>query len=95
MSGLGTEKNQFTDTVSPLAYLRDDSKEAKDFRVLGNFYLQVKPVEWLSFKTTFSPNYINKRTGEYTGTSGGRTETASHSEYTRKEWTWDNQIDFN
>ena len=95
ISGLGSEKNQFTDTVSPLAYLRDDSKEAKDFRVLGNFYLQVKPIEWLSFKTTFSPNYINKRTGEYTGTSGGRTETASHSEYTRKEWTWDNQIDFN
>lgn len=63
--------------------------------MLGNIYVQLKPVEWLSFKTTFSPNYVNSRTGEYTASSGSRTETSSHEEYTRKDWTWDNQIDFN
>ena len=92
---MGTKANQFTDTVNPLIYLRDDSKESNTFRVLGNIYVQLKPVEWLSFKTTFSPNYVNSRTGEYTASSGSRTETASHEEYTRKDWTWDNQIDFN
>lgn len=92
---MGTKANQFTDTVNPLIYLRDDSKESNTFRVLGNIYVQLKPVEWLSFKTTFSPNYVNSRTGEYTASSGSRTETSSHEEYTRKDWTWDNQIDFN
>lgn len=92
---MGTKANQFTDTVNPLIYLRDDSKESNTFRVLGNIYVQLKPVEWLSFKTTFSPNYVNSRTGVYTASSGSRTETASHEEYTRKDWTWDNQIDFN
>ncbi|WP_288965713.1 TonB-dependent receptor [uncultured Prevotella sp.] len=91
---MGTKANQFTDTVNPLIYLRDDSKESNTFRVLGNIYVQLKPVEWLSFKTTFSPNYVNSRTGEYTASSGSRTETSSHEEYTRKDWTWDNQIDF-
>ena len=91
----GTKANQFTDSVNPLIYLRDDSKESNTFRVLGNIYVQLKPVNWLSFKTTFSPNYVNSRTGEYTSSSGSRTETASHEEYTRKDWTWDNQIDFN
>ena len=92
---MGTKANQFTDTVNPLIYLRDDSKESNTFRVLGNIYVQLKPVEWLSFKTTFSPNYVNSRTGEYTASSGSRTETSSQEEYTRKDWTWDNQIDFN
>ena len=92
---MGTKANQFTDTVNPLIYLRDDSKESNTFRVLGNIYVQLKPVEWLSFKTTFSPNYVNSRTGVYTASSGSRTETASHEEYTRKDGTWDNQIDFN
>ena len=92
---MGTKANQFTDTVNPLIYLRDDSKESNTFRVLGNIYVQLKPVEWLSFKTTFSPNYVNSRTGVYTASSGSRTETSSHEEYTRKDWTWDNQINFN
>lgn len=82
---MGTKANQFTDTVNPLIYLRDDSKESNTFRVLGNIYVQLKPVEWLSFKTTFSPNYVNSRTGEYTASSGTRTETSSQEEYTRKD----------
>lgn len=92
---MGTKANQFTDTVNPLIYMRDDSKESNTFRMLGNVYLQIKPTDYLSLKTTFSPDYMNYRSGEYTGSSGSRTETASHSEYSRKNWTWDNQIDFN
>lgn len=92
---MGTKTNQFTDQVNPLVYLQDDSKESQSFRALGNVYVRIKPVEWLSFKTTFSPNYVNTRTGEYTASSGNRTETSTHEEYTRKDWTWDNQLDFN
>ena len=86
---------QFSDAYNSLVMLRDDSKQSKTYRLLGNIYIQVKPTEWLSFKTTLSPNYVNKRTGEYTASSCGRTEEASHAEYTTKEWTWDNQLDFN
>lgn len=86
----------FTNTANPLIMLQDDSKKTQNFRMLGNIYLQVKPVSWLSFKTTFSPNYINSRTGEYVAASAARTtEKATHEEYTRKDWTWDNQLDFN
>lgn len=93
---MGSNKdNQFSDSVNPLIQLDEDKKEGENFRVLGNIYLQIKPVKWLSFKTTFSPNYVNSRVGTYTSTTGDRTETSGHEEYTRKDWTWDNQIDFN
>ena len=85
---------QFTDTYNSLVMLNDDSKESRNYRLLGNVYLQIKPLSWLTFKTTLSPNFVNSRTGEYTAASCGRTEAASHSEYTTKEWTWDNQLDF-
>lgn len=86
---------QFTDTYNSLVMLRDDSKKSDSYRFLGNIYLQVKPVDWLSIKTTFSPNYYSRRTGEYTAASCGRTEKGSHQELTFKEWTWDNQLDIN
>ena len=92
---LGSSENQFTDTYNSLVMLRDDSKETKNFRLLGNIYLQIKPTSWLSLKTTFSPNYVNERTGQYTASSCERVETSTHAEYTRKDWTWDNQIDVN
>ncbi len=88
-------KYQFSDAYNSLVMLQDDSKQKKTFRLLGNLYFQVKPTKWLSFKSTFSPNFINSRTGLYTAGSCDRTETASHEEYTKKEWTWDNQFDFN
>ena len=86
---------QFTDAYNSLIMLNDDSKESRNYRLLGNVYVQIKPTKWLSLKTTFSPNFVNNRLGEYTASSCGRTEEASHAEYTTKEWTWDNQIDFN
>lgn len=97
-AALGTLENNFTSTISPLVMLDENSKESKTFRMLGNIYLQFKPVDWLSFKTTFSPNYTNTRTGEYTyrdASTGNADPQATHEEYTSKEWTWDNQIDFN
>lgn len=93
---VGSAGWNFTNTVNPLIMLKDDSKKSQNFRMLGNVYLQIKPVSWLSFKTTFSPNYVNMRTGEYVAASANRTEEkGTHEEYTRKDWTWDNQVDFN
>ena len=86
---------QFSDTYNSLVMLNDDSKESRNYRLLGNAYVQIKPLKELSFKTTFSPNFVNNRVGQYTASSCGRTESASNAEYTTKEWTWDNQIDFN
>lgn len=95
-AALGSFKDyQFTDTYNSLVMLRDDSKNSKKYRMLGNIYLQIKPLEWMTFKTTFSPNYVSSRTGEYTAASCGRTEAAHHEEYSAMEWTWDNQLDFN
>lgn len=98
VEALGTQSTSynFTSAYNPLEIIDKNSKESKTYRALGNLYLQVKPADWVSFKTTFSPNFVNKRTGEYKYyTEKAQEESGSHEEYTSFEWTWDNQLDFN
>jgi TonB-dependent starch-binding outer membrane protein SusC len=92
---MGTASNQFTDAYNPLVYLSDQEKEKKSYRILGNIYLEARPIKNISLKSTFSPNYSHARTGEYTGNATGGTATGKYTSTESFDWTWDNQINYN
>src|SRR5690606_25548218 len=79
--------------VSPLAELKYNQYNTQNYYVISTFYLQYKPVEWLSLRSTFSPNIIFGREGEYwdplsTKSAGGGQMASSQD----LSYTWDNQL---
>ncbi len=92
---LGTNGNQFTSSYNPLLYFADQSKERQTWRLLGNFYLNFKILDGLTFKTTFSPNYNYYRQGTFSGTAtGSDNSTATHTTNRGFSWTWDNVVTY-
>lgn len=75
----------------------------RKYNVSANFYVDIKPVEWFNFKSTFSPNLTNSRYGEYRGLltkSSRNDETRTRAYYETdfsNAYTWDNiaNFDFN
>lgn len=84
---------QFTSNYNPLLYWENEEKAKEAWTLLGNFYLNIKPVDGLNFKTSFSPVYSASRTGSYEGTLlGAATNTASLSTGSGISYTWDNTL---
>lgn len=98
---------QFSDAVSPLEYMRNSSHQRKNYRMLGNAYLQLDLIKGLNVKTTFSPSYNSYREGSFTGYENpnrpGETytgaelssSTAKAINYTSMGWIWDNMVNYN
>ncbi|HYH57080.1 MAG TPA: SusC/RagA family TonB-linked outer membrane protein, partial [Anseongella sp.] len=79
--------------VSPLAELEHNKYDTEEYYLISNFYLQYKPVEWLSLKSTFSPNITFLREGEYwdvlsTGNNNGGSMISDEA----FSYVWDNQL---
>lgn len=89
----------FTSSVNPLVDMENANQETRTYQAIGNVFLQYAPVEGLTLKTTFAPQYKLEKYGEFLGTnSDGRVggqpggtieETESFS------YIWDNQITYN
>lgn len=79
-SDLGTANGaQFSgNSVNPLDLMRNVDKERRTWRALGNFYIELTPIEGLTFKTTFSPNFTYYRHGQYYGYTDTNTGEGSH-----------------
>jgi TonB-linked SusC/RagA family outer membrane protein len=92
---MGTSSYQFTDAYNPLAYYENEMKEKETYRMLGNLYLEVKPIKNLSLKTTFSPNFAQSRTGFYSGDAIGGTPVGEYTLTRSFDWTWDNIANYN
>lgn len=54
---LGSSSNNISTTINPLMKMNNSTKSRKTWRALGNIYAQVKIIDGMTFKTTFSPNY--------------------------------------
>lgn len=79
--------------VSPLAELKYNKFNTQQYYLISNFYLQFNPLDWISLKSTFSPNIKYQRDGEYwdvlsTGSTGG----GSMATTLDLSWIWDNQV---
>ncbi|MCD8044036.1 MAG: TonB-dependent receptor [Tannerellaceae bacterium] len=59
--------NALTNVANPLTEKDYFQRQTKGLRTFGNLYLEYKPMDWLNFKTTFSPNVYFDRMGEYRG----------------------------
>ena len=97
---------QFSDQVSPLILLDNQTKQRETWRLLGNFYLQIKPIKEVSIKSTFAPNFSQYRQGTYNEANDlikgyednkgeGDGNRAIHQTHRNFSWTWTNQVNFN
>lgn len=92
---MGTAGHQFSDFINPL-YINDgETKESKGYRVLGNIYLEAKPIKNLSIKTTLSPNFNQKITGQYELGDDAVNPAGIFTEQESFDWTWDNIVNYN
>lgn len=86
----------FTSSVNPLVDMENANREVNQHNILGNVYLQFSPVEWLSVKSTFSPDYRSMERGLYLGNNTeGRLNRQPRGELERIEsfsYFWDNQL---
>ena len=94
-TALGTDDNQFSSSYSPLVYFNDQARSRETWRLLGNAYLTIKPIEGLTFKTSFMPNFTYYREGKWTGTETGAANTTGTNDGKRSiSWTWDNVLTY-
>lgn len=102
---LGTcSSYQFSDQVSPLDLLKNESKNRETWRAIGNFYLQLDPMKGLNFKSSFAPSFTYYRQGSYAGYTNPVTgayyddsDSNSSTLATQRSfsWTWDNTVTYN
>lgn len=70
----------------------------KYLHVFGNLYMEVKPLSWLKFTTTFTPDLSVSNAGEYRGkdtknSKGNQTSTRAIYDYGQNvKYTWDNVV---
>ncbi|MDT0677584.1 SusC/RagA family TonB-linked outer membrane protein [Autumnicola musiva] len=78
--------------TSPLADLKNRFND-EDFYVLSNFYVQFQPIDWLSLRSTFSPNFHLNRHGEYWDPaqtkSGAGAQMSNSQDFS---YIWDNHL---
>ena len=90
-----TSGYQFSDQTSPLIAMQNQTRNRETWRLLGNFYLQIAPVEGLTIKSTFSPDYTYYREGEFNDVLLGEEVNSARTETHRGfSWTWDNIVNY-
>ena len=94
--GTGTGGNQFSDQISPLFYATEESSNRETWRMMGNFYVQAKILDGLTFKTTFSPNFSYWREGYFKDNLENPEEAKQSRNRTNRgfDWTWDNMLTY-
>ena len=92
---LNTDEYQFTSAINPLLYMEDQTSNSLNWTALANFYLELKPLKSLSFKSTFSPTFGYYRYGFFQGTKTGQTQNEARRNTSQSfSWTWDNVVTF-
>lgn len=87
-----------TNVPNPLVEgdLNNQRRLNKYLHVFGNLYMEVKPLSWLKFTTTFTPDLSISNAGEYRGKDtktgkGNQTATRAIYDYGQNvKYTWDN-----
>lgn len=90
---------QFSDQPSPFLYIDNQTRLRERWRMLGNAYIQIKPVKGLNIKSTFSPNFSYTRLGQFDGVmeedDDFTTNKAQKTDSRAFDWTWDNIVNYN
>ncbi len=89
-----------TSTYNPLLEINNSSDQVRRWRTIGSLFLEYKPLEWLSLKSTYSGGFNDMRRGKSWGalTNSGSKNGGPSSEISRSQnynYTWDNQFNIN
>ena len=88
-----------TSTYNPLLEIANSTDEIRRLNGIGNAFIQYKPAEWLSFKSTFAPGFSTRRRGRAwgaqtnRGVSNNNLPSADLENIQNINYTWDNQFD--
>lgn len=87
---------QFSDQVNPLCYNNIRTRERITYRLMGNAYVQLKPFDGFSIKSTYAPSFTYYRLGQYDGTDYSLNENTSASKTTQQNFgfTWTNILNY-
>lgn len=78
--------------VSPLAVQKYNKHNTQEYYLVSNFFLQYDALDWLTLKTTFSPNLTMSRQGIYRDKfETGSINVGSMATTNNFAYVWDNQ----
>ena len=85
---------------NPLVAMENEWNQTKQYNFIGNVFLELLPMDGLSIKTTFSPDYKINEIGQYRGTytkanKGANKATSNYAKNSYMNWVWDNQVTYN
>ncbi|WP_405329009.1 SusC/RagA family TonB-linked outer membrane protein [Leeuwenhoekiella sp. LLG6367-2.1] len=87
-----------TSTYNPLLEIENAIDNTRSWNIIGNTYFEYKPLEWLSFKTSFAAGYSDNRRGRSwgpltdTGSKNNNLSSARLDQIQNFNYTWDNQF---
>ena len=99
-SATGEKLLDMTSTWNPLLEIAHSDDETRMYNVLGNAFLEFKPVREVSLKSTLSFGVINSRRGRYWGeltnewNDNGKQPLAILDKNENLNYTWDNQANY-
>lgn len=87
------------DIANPIGKMMENTSKTDGYNLLGNIYAEIKPWEWLTFKTTFGIQAMywdtESWTPKYDWQPIAQPESQSgHSYYKSITWLWDNTLTF-
>ena len=97
--GVMNNKTAQVGFYNPVASLDLNRQNSEGNHIQGNFYLQVKPLKWVTLKTAYGIDYLfvnnesfaSGKTGEgFVANSVGGSATSTYSQ--NKRWVWTNTI---
>lgn len=87
-----------TSTYNPLLEIANSVNTINAWNTIGSLFFEYKPINWLSFKTTYSAGFDNSKQGRAwgaltnTGVSNNNLPSADITQKERFNYTWDNQF---
>lgn len=87
------------DITNPIGKMHENSSTTKGYNLLGNLYAEIKPVDWIIFKTTFGMQVMYWDTEGWSPAYDWKPiaqpeSQVSHSFDKSITWLWDNTLSF-
>lgn len=86
----------YTSSVNPLVDIENSQDNTRRTQGVGNIYLEFSPVEWISIRSTMSPQFRNQRRGRFHGSETEarqlRDPSANLDQREYFSYIWDNQL---
>ena len=88
------------DIANPIGKMMENTSSTKGYNLLGNIYAEIKPWEWLTFKSTFGIQALfwdsKSWTPKYDWEPIEQPESQASRQYNKSfTWLWDNLLTFN